>query len=228
MASNDKNPQEEENRIESLNSHLTSAGEKLADNKKIIYWAVGAVMAIGAVIAGYIFLYKNPHQSKSYEAYNQVEMDTQGNDSLAAVKYLEVAKKYGSSDGGNLASLSAGKAIYNQGKYKEALASLEKFSCDDPILDANATVLEGDCYVNLNKYPEALKCYDEAISRADRNPQIVPRVLLKKANIYDAQKKYADALKCYETLKTEYPEFRLGSGMSVDAYIEREKARLGK
>ena len=43
MASNDKNPQEEENRIESLNSHLTSAGEKLADNKKIIYWAVGAV-----------------------------------------------------------------------------------------------------------------------------------------------------------------------------------------
>ena len=69
---------------------------------------------------------------------------------------------------------------------------------------------------------------DEAISRADRNPQIVPRVLLKKANIYDAQKKYADALKCYETLKTEYPEFRLGSGMSVDAYIEREKARLGK
>ncbi len=180
------------------------------------------------MIAGYIFLYKNPHQSKSYEAYNQVEMDTQGNDSLAAVKYLEVAKKYGSSDGGNLASLSAGEAFYNQGKYKEALASLEKFSCDDPILDANATVLEGDCYVNLNKYPEALKCYDEAISRADRNPQIVPRVLLKKANIYDAQKKYADALKCYETLKTEYPEFRLGSGMSVDAYIEREKARLGK
>lgn len=51
MASNDKNPQEEENRIESLNSHLTSAGEKLADNKKIIYWAVGAVVAIGAVIA---------------------------------------------------------------------------------------------------------------------------------------------------------------------------------
>lgn len=116
MASNDKNPQEEENRIESLNSHLTSAGEKLADNKKIIYWAVGAVVAIGAVIAGYIFLYKNPHQSKSYEAYNQVEMDTQGNDSLAAVKYLEVAKKYGSSDGGNLASLSAGEAFYKIGR----------------------------------------------------------------------------------------------------------------
>lgn len=224
----DKNPQEETNSIENLNSHLTSAGEKIANNKKIIYWSVGIVVAVGAFLAGYFFIYRNPHLNKSFEAYNQVELDTQGNDSLAAVKYVEVAKKYGNSDGGNLARLSAGEAFYNQGKYKEALENLKEFSCDDPVLEANATILEGDCYVNLNKYAEALKCYEEATGIAKGNPQIVPRALLKKANIYDAQKKYADALKCYETIKTEYPEFKLGSGITVDAYIEREKARLGK
>ena len=173
MASNNENnPQEEIRGIENLDAQLTSAGNKLADNKKIIYWATGAVVIIGALLAGYFFLYRNPNINKSFEAYNQVEIDAAGNDSVAAVKYLDVA--------------------------------------------------------NTNNYAEALKCFDQAISIADRNPQIVPRVLLKEANIYDAQKKYADALKCYEQIKTEYPEFRLGGGLTIDAYIEREKARIGK
>ena len=75
MASNDKNPQEEANGIENLNSHLTSAGEKLANNKKIIYWAVGIIVLIGAFLAAYFFIYRNPKLNKSYEAYNQVELD---------------------------------------------------------------------------------------------------------------------------------------------------------
>lgn len=228
MASNDTNPQEEANGIENLNSHLTSAGEKLANNKKIIYWAVGIIVLIGVFLGAYFFIYRNPKLNKSYEAYNQVELDAMGNDSIAAAKYMEVAKKYGSSYGGNLAYLDAGTAYYRQGKYKEALAALEKFSSKDELLDANAMILRGDCNVNLNKYPEALKCYEEAISRAKKNSQIAPRALLKEANIYDAQKKYDEALKCYETIKTQYPEFQLGSGMTIDAYIEREKARIGK
>ncbi len=224
----DNKSNEELNGIENLDSHLKSASEKIADNKKIIYWCVGIVVVIGAFLAGYFFIYRNPQLNKSFEAYNQVELDAMGNDSIAAAKYRDVAKKYGSTDAGKLALLSAGEAYYNQGKYKEALESLKDFSCDDPILDANATILEGDCYVNLKKYPEALKCFQKAVSRAKGNPQIAPRALLKEAVIYDAQKKYADALKCYETIKTEYPEFQLGNGILIDAYIEREKARLGK
>ena len=229
MASNNENnPQEEIRGIENLDAQLTSAGNKLADNKKIIYWATGAVVIIGALLAGYFFLYRNPNINKSFEAYNQVEIDAAGNDSVAAVKYLDVAKKYSGTDAGKLAGLNAAEVLYNQGKYKEAIKALDGFSSGDAVLEANATILKGDCYVNTNNYAEALKCFDQAISIADRNPQIVPRVLLKEANIYDAQKKYADALKCYEQIKTEYPECRLGGGLTIDAYIEREKARIGK
>ncbi len=228
MASNDKNPQEEATGIENLNSHLTSAGEKIANNKKIIYWAVGIIAIIGAGLSAYFFLYRNPALNKSYEAYNQVELDAMGNDSIAAAKYMDVAKKYGNSYGGNLAYFDAGMAYYRQGKYKEALAALNEFSSEDEVLDANAAILRGDCNVNLNKYPEAIKCFEEAISRAKDNIEIAPRALLKEANVYSAQKKYADALKCYETIKTQYPEFKIGNGLTIDAYIEREKARLGK
>ena len=60
------------------------------------------------------------------------------------------------------------------------------------------------------------------------NEQIVPRVLLKEANIYDEQKKYDKALECYEKITKEYPAFQPGNGATIEAYAEREKARLGK
>lgn len=227
MASNDKQNQEG-TAIENLNSQLTSAGAKLADNKKIIYWAVGCILVIGVLIMAYLFLYRNPREEKSFEAFNNVEIQTQGNDSIAAIEYGKVAKKYGSAGGGNLAALAAAEAYYNIGDYKEAVKYLDDFSTSDGILQANAYTLQGDCYVNLKKYTEALSYYDKAISESDNNPQIAPRVLLKKANIFDAQKKYANALECYETIAKDYPQFQLGNGVSVDAYIEREKARLNK
>ena len=139
-----------------------------------------------------------------------------------------MADQYGSTDAGNIAALSAAESYYNIGKYQEAINYLDKFETGDEVLGANALVLEGDCYVNLKKYDQALEYYQKAIRSANNNPQIVPRVLLKEANIYDEQKKYDKALECYTTIKEQYSDFQLGNGVEIDAYIEREKARLGK
>lgn len=226
MADNKK--KQEETTIDQLNTHLTSAGEKIADNKKLIYWAVGIIVVAACFTLSYLFIYRNPRLEKSFEAYNQVEITALNNDSIAAAEYKKVADTYGNTDAGNLAALSAGEALYNQGKYEEAVKYLEKFSSRDEVLDANAMVLAGDCYVNLKKYDKALELYNKAIRNANENPQIVPRVLLKEANVYDEQKKYDKALECYKSIKENYPKFSLGNGTSIDAYIERENARLGK
>lgn len=227
MASNEKQ-NGEGTAIDNLNSQLTSAGTKLAENKKVIYWFIGALLAIAVIILVYLFIYLKPREEKSHEAYNNVELTTQGNDSIAAAEYAKVAKKYGSVGSGNLARLSAAEAYYNIGKYKEAISYLEDFKTKDDVLQANAYVLEGDCYVNLKKYDDALKIYSKALSAANENPQIAPRILLKEANIYDVQKKYDKALECYTEIKNNYPEFQFGNGVSIDAYIERENQRLGK
>lgn len=226
MASQNQQNQDETT-IDKVNTHLTEAGTKIANNKNIIVWAVVAIVVIACLVMGYLFLYNKPHQEKAYEAYNKVET-TATNDSVAAAQYKEVADKFKGDDAGNLAALSAGEAFYNEGKYEEAAKYLTRFSSDDPVLDANAKVLAGDCYVNLKKYDEAISYYHKAIKKADRNPQIVPRTLLKEANVYDEQKKYDKALECYTTIKNDYPEFQLGNGVGIDAYIAREKARLGK
>jgi len=220
--------QQDETAIDKMNSHLTSAGEKVANNKKIIFWGVGAILVVACFALSYIFIYRNPHVKDSFEAYNKVETEALANDSLAAVKYKEVADKYKGDTAGKLAALSAGEALYNEGKYEEAAEYLKRFSSKDEVLEANVLVLIGDCYVNLKKYDEALDYYQKSVRKANSNHQIVPRVLLKEANIYDEQKKYDMALGCYEQIKSGYPEFRLGNGLDIDAYIERENARLAK
>ena len=226
MASH-KDKHQDETAIDRMNSHLTDAGSKIADNKKIILIALGVILVVAAFVLSYLFIYKNPHMEAAFEAYNGVE--TQAfNDSVAGEQYMEVADRYKGDTAGKLAALSAGEALYSQGKYEEAAEYLKRFSSKDDVLEANALVLTGDCYVNLENYEEALKYYQKAVRKADNNPQIVPRVLLKEANVYDAQGNYGKALDCYQQIKNNFPEFRLGNGMEMDAYISREMARMAE
>ena len=170
--------------------------------------------------------YSIPRSNKAMEAYNKVELNAMGNDSIAAEQYKKVADEYGSTKGGRLAALSAAESLYETGKYADAAKYLKAFDSDDEIVNANAMILLGDCYVNTNKLDDAISAFKDAVSDSKGNVQIAPRALLKLAVVYDAQKKYGEALKCYEQIKNDYPEFAFGNGLSVDSYIEREKARL--
>ncbi len=229
MASDKQNPQTEENSIDALDRNLQSMGRQIAINKTALYVAFGAIVVIAAATLWYIYGIRKPNIEKSYEALNKVETVTSPNDSLAAVQYAQVADQYEGTAAGHLAALSAAEALYEQGDYAKAAEYLKKFKTKDEVLQANSDILLGDCYVNLKKYDDALEAFTTAIRKGEGNPQIVPRALLKKAVVYDAQKKYADALECYEVIRRDFPEMQqLGNGMGIDAYIEREKARLGK
>lgn len=106
---NNKNEQQEDSTIEKLNSNLTSASEKIANNSKVIYIVIAAVAVVAALILSYIFFFRNPKVNRAFEAYNQVEISAAGNDSVAAVEYKKVADKYSGTDAGKLAYLSAKK-----------------------------------------------------------------------------------------------------------------------
>ena len=226
MASH-KEKRQDETTIDRMNSHLTDASSKIAENKKIIFIALAIILVVAAFVLSYLFIYKNPHVEKAFEAFNGIETQAP-NDSVAAEQYMEVADRYSGETPGKLAALSAGESLYNQGRYEEAVTYLKKFSSKDDVLESNALVLTGDCYVNLGNYDQAIDCFQKAIRKANGNPQIVPRVLLKEANVYDAQGNYGKALECYQQLKNNFPEFQLGNGMAIDAYISREVARMGE
>lgn len=228
MASKDtQNPQDQFS-VENINDRLTMAGRQLAENKKILYWMLGIIVAVGICVVCYVFFYVNPRTNKSMEAYNNVEITALGSDSVRAAGYKKVADKFSGTPAGNVAALSAAENLYEMGKYDEAAKYLKKFKTSDDVLMANAQILLGDCYVNLKKYDDAIAAFKKACNTADDNAQIEPRALLKMANVYDAQKKYDKALDCYEEIMEDYPNFTLGNGMTIEAYAERERARLGK
>lgn len=226
MASTNPQP-EEQNAIDQLDSQLSNVGRQVATNKKAIYVGLGALILVALLFFAYIYLIRNPKNEKAYEALNQVEITAMGNDSVAAAGYAKVADSYSGAPAA-LARLSAAEAYYNMGKYAEAAKYLEAFSTKDKVLQANASTLLGDCYVNLKKYDNAIEAFNDAIKQCDGNPEIAPRVMLKQAVVYDEQKKYDKALACYENIKKNYPAFKLGNNLDVQAYIEREKARLAK
>lgn len=219
--------QEEQTSIEVLNEQLTSVGQKMAGHsKQIMTWSF-VVAGVALLVIGYIFLIHKPGQTKAMDAFNNVEVQAAGNDSIAGISYKKVADQYKGTDGGNLAALSAGEALYDEGKYAEAAKYLERFKTGDRVVMASVEVLLADCYVNMSKYNDALSMYDQAIRTSENNPEITPRVLDKKARVYDKLKKYDEALKCYESIEKQYPSYQNGAYPAA-AYAERERARLGK
>ena len=117
-----------------------------------------------------------------------------------------------------------GIRLYNDGKYQEALEYLNDCSLDDEIAEAGVETLKGDCYVNLDQLDKALGAYKSAISEADENPEIVPFVLIKMANIYRAQGNFEAEAKAYKEIIDEYPSYTSSTRIDIRKYYERALA----
>ena len=99
MATNENN-NEPQNAIDALNENLTRAGERVANNKKIIYWCIALIAIFAAGGAAWYWGYFQPSYKNSQKAYFEAESKALGNDSIAAAEFAKVADKFGSSDAG--------------------------------------------------------------------------------------------------------------------------------
>lgn len=192
---------------------------KARANKKTI---VGVSIAVCVVIIG-VLVWLMVAQNGSRKADElAARADNAMNDSVALALYADAAKAGYKS--GNRAAAEMGIRLYRDGKYEEALKYLDDASLDDEIAAPGVYSLKGDCYVNLDQYDKALGCYKKAIAKAGNNPEIVPFILVKEANIYRAQGKYADEAKAYKTILDEYPSYVATTRVDIKKYYERALA----
>ncbi len=183
------------------------------------------VILLVCAIAACIWVFV--HQNGTAKADEKIALaDIEQNDSVATTLYAEAAKAGYKS--GNRAKVEMGIRLFRQGKYEEAIKYLDDASIDDNIVAAGVEALKGDCYVNLQQLDKALGCYDDAISEADKNPQIVPLMLIKKANIFREQKNYAAEAKAYKAILDDYPRYAQGSQTDIRKYYERAEAQAEK
>lgn len=197
--------------------------EKARKNKKTLM-AISLLLA--AVLIGalaWIFI----AQAGSHKADEAIaKADAAATDSIATALYAEASEMGYKS--GNRAKAEMGIRLYRQEKYQEALEYLDDCSLDDKVAAAGVYALAGDCHVNLGQLDQALKCYSKAISTADENPEIVPFVLIKEANIYREQGNFAAEAKAYKEIIDEYPSYVNSTRVDIKKYYERALASSKK
>lgn len=221
MANNKPQDAEVRTSIDDVNDTLTGIGEKVQNNPKIIIWSCVAVAAVVCAILLYMYGYRQPAKNAADKALGEADIELlMGNDSIALAKYQEVAENH-SFDGGNLAKLNAGILLYKQGKYEEAIKYLDDYDPTESIIGASSRALMGDCYVNLNNYDEAVKCYNEAVKISDKNPHYTPAFLLKEATVYHEMKDYKAEAAAYKKILSDYPAYARESGIDIKKYLRR-------
>ena len=193
---------------------------KAQANKRTIVWCFS--IAFRLIIGGLAWILIA--QAGSAKADGLIaKADAVSNDSVAVELYKEAANAGYKS--GHRAAAEVAIRLYQDGKYEDAIKYLDKADLDDEIAAAGVYTLKGDCYVNLNQNDKALSCYSKAVSKADKNPEIVPLILIKEANIYRAEEKYADEAKCYKEILDEYPVYVQESRTDIRKYYERALAQ---
>lgn len=188
-----------------------------ANQKTIIGISIGVIVLAVILLACYFVAQKG--SANADEAIARADMEM--NDSIATELYRQAATCGYKS--GNRAKAEMGIRLYQEGQYAEAAEYLSDCSMDDKVVSAGVATLEGDCYVNLEQYDKAIRAYNHAISEADGNPQIVPFVLVKEANVYRAQGNYAKEADAYRTILEEYPAYN-NMTTNIRALYERAAA----
>ena len=224
MAEN-KLPQDEtRTSVDEVNDTLTGLGEKVQNNPRFIVIGSIVIAVVIALILIWVYAIRQPGINAANEALGQADMELlMGNDSVALAKYQQVAADHGYK-AGDLANLNAAILLYKDKKYEEALAHLKDYSASESIIGAGAKSLEGDCYVNLKKYDEALSCYKEAVKISDENPAYTPAFLLKEATVLREMKKYKEEAAVYEEIINDYPNYGAEIGTDLKKYLERARA----
>jgi TolA-binding protein len=225
---NNKPQDETRTSIDEVNDTLTGIGEKVQNNPKPLIWLGIGVAVVVAAILIYVYAIRQPGQNAANKALGQADIELlMGNDSIALAKYQQVAAEHGY-DAGNLANLNAAILLYKDKKYEEALGHLKNFSSSESIIGASAKSLEGDCYVNLQKYSEAISCFKDAVKISDNNPHYTPAFLMKEATVYREMKDYSAEASIYEQIVKEYPTYGAEINVDIQKYLDRAKAAAAK
>ena len=211
-----------------MNESLTSAAQRIEDNKKYINWALIAIAVIALLAIGYIYGIRNPNLEKAKNEIGDADLELMmGDQDKALTDYEKVAAAY-SNKTAERAHLNAAILLYEKGEYEKAVKHLEDFSPAGNLVGPASQSLLGDCYVNLKKLDKALSAYDKAISLAGENELYAPAFMIKKATVLHEQKKFADEAAIYQEIKDKYYSYTRQAGFDVDKYLERANALAGK
>ena len=206
-------------------------------NKKMVNYVGGGLLAIVAVFCFYKFYYLPDKEKEAanemYWAQNFFERDSfnialKGGVPVFAPEgqkqmlgFETIAEEYSMTKSGSLANYCAGICCLRTGKYDQAIEFLQKYDGNDAIIAPIALGATGDAYMEKNQLDEAIKFYLKA-SEKSNNSFTTPMYLKKAGLAYELKSNYNEALNLYERIKKEYG--RSEEGKEIERDIAKVKA----
>ena len=208
---------------EKVEERVSAVDQFFKENSKLIWGCVIALLVIGAAILCYQKFYLQPKKAEAAaQMFPAEENFGAGNYDLAlngdgnVLGFAQVIDDYGAK-AGKAVYFYAGVCEYNLGNYDSALKYLKKYSGKDPILAARALACQGDALVGLERYNEALGCFEKAAATADN--MFAAGYLLKAGVLCEEMGNAKKALSFYKKIKDQYPQSM--EGYDIEKYISR-------
>ena len=219
MATKQKTKQEV--RQENTAEQLSRTEQFYEKNKK---WIWGAIIAILVIWLASLAYNRYIYQPKCAEAQEQMfpaennfragEYELALNGDGNVLGFSQVIDDYGTK-AGKAVYLYAGICQLQLGNFEDALAYLKKYKGKEPIMKARALSCQGDAYVGLGQYGEAIAAYKKAEAVNDNT--FVATYLFKEALAHKALGDNAAALACFKRIREDYPQSL--EAMDIDRYI---------
>ena len=210
-----KNKTKEEVRQEQVETQVSKFEQFYEKYKNVVWGVLGAIVVIWLAVLGYQkYIYQPKCAEAQKQAFPAENAFQQGEYELAlngdgnVLGFTEIIDSYGTK-AGKAVYLYAGICELQLGDFESAISYLKKYNGKEPILAARALACEGDAYVGLEQYKEAVAAYKKAVAKADNS--YAAAYLLKEGLALEQLSQKAEALECYKTIKDKYPQ-------SVEAY----------
>ncbi|MBQ6069751.1 MAG: tetratricopeptide repeat protein [Bacteroidales bacterium] len=203
--------QQEEKNLE-VSGIIAKTEQYIQNNKKKLTIICGVVVVVALAIWAYIALVAQPRQVRAAEDmyaaeqwFNQGEFEQALNGNDQYLGFSDIISEYRSTKSGNLARYYAGICQLNLGQYNEAIDLLKSYKGKDAFTGAEALMLIGDAYAELENNSEAAKYYEKAAAKA-ANFIIAPAALWKAGMMHIALGDNDAAVKAFQQIKDNYPE----------------------
>lgn len=210
-------------RQENIGQGVSRTHEFLEKNKKVIYIAGGAFLALALVILACIKFIYQPKCAEAQEQAFPAELNFQKGEFELALNgdgnvlgFADVIDSYGAK-AGKAVYMYAGVCELQLGNYDEAISYLKKYNGKEPVLAARAKACEGDAYVGLENYTSAVKCFEDAAAMSDN--VLSAGYYIKAGLAYEKLGRNDKALACYKAVQDRYPQSM--EAYDIDRYISR-------
>lgn len=224
-----KKKKQDEDVLVDVTDKLSRFERWVDQNKHIVTIVTGAVVLLVGGYFAYQQFYLKPLEKEAQKEFYRAQLYFENDSLQLAIRgdgqnlgALDIASEYGATETGNLANYYAGVAYLNAGEFENAIALLDEYKSDDPVLKVIATGAIGDAFMELDQPEDALGYYRKAVNSSKAN--FITPFFLKKAGIAaELNQEYDDALHFYERIKKEFPESLQASG--IDTYIAYARAQ---